>query len=140
MQLHRLVIIAVAALPLAALAVQPNIEPGEWELNSVTTFPGTPMPEQRESSRECVTADDLARGLLFDVNVEGCEITDKEIHENGMTYSMTCRHDDGFDMTMDAELHFLGDRTEGTMEAQIVTPMGPMQMQMRLAGQRVGDC
>jgi hypothetical protein len=140
MKLRNLVLAAATILPLAAFAVEPNIQPGEWELNSVTTFPGTPMPEQRESSRECVTADDVARGFAFEVDVEGCEITDQEMRADGMTYSMTCRGEEGFDMIMDAEMRFMGDRTEGTMEAQMLTPMGPMQMQMRLEGHRVGDC
>lgn len=140
MKFRKLAIAAAAVFPFAVFATEPNIQPGEWELNSVTTFPGTPMPEQRESSRECVTAEDLARGLAFDVDVEGCEITDQELRANGMTYSMSCRGEEGFDMTMDAEMHFLGDRTEGTMDAHMLTPMGPMQMQMRLEGHRIGDC
>ncbi len=140
MKLRSLVLAAAALLPLNALAVEPNIQPGEWELNSVTTFPGTPMPEQRESSRECVTAEDLADGLAFDVDVEGCEITDMDMREDGMTYSMSCQDDEGFEMTMDAELLFMGDRTEGTMEARMLTPMGPMEMLMELDGRRIGDC
>lgn len=140
MKLRSLVLAAAALLPLNALAVEPNIQPGEWELNSVTTFPGTPMPEQRESSRECVTTEDLADGLAFDVDVEGCEITDMDMRDDGMTYSMSCQDDEGFEMTMDAELLFMGDRTEGTMEARMLTPMGPMEMFMELDGRRIGDC
>ncbi|TVP86555.1 MAG: DUF3617 family protein [Thioalkalivibrio sp.] len=136
----RSLVLAAAILPLSALAVEPNIQPGEWELNSVTTFPGTPMPEQRETSRECVTAEDVADGLAFDMDVEGCEITDMDLREEGMTYSMSCQDDEGFEMTMDAELLFMGDRTEGTMEANMLTPMGPMEMQMELDGRRIGDC
>lgn len=140
MKLRRLALAAATILPLTALAVEPNIQPGEWELNSMTTFPGTPMPEQTESSRECVTEEDIAEGLAFDVDVEGCEITDMDLRDDGMTYSMSCQDDEGFEMTMDAELHFLGDRTEGTMEAQMRTPMGPMEMRMELDGRRIGDC
>ncbi|MFO8153122.1 DUF3617 domain-containing protein [Thioalkalivibrio sp.] len=140
MKLRSLAIAAAAVLPLSALAVEPNIQPGEWELNSVTTFPGTPMPEQTESSRECVTAEDLAEGLAFDVDVEGCEITDMDLREGGMNYSMSCQDDEGFEMTMDAELLFMGDQTEGTMQAQMLTPMGPMEMHMELDGRRIGDC
>lgn len=140
MKLRSLAIAAAVVLPLSALAVEPNIQPGEWELNSVTTFPGTPMPEQTESSRECVTAEDLAEGLAFDVDVEGCEITDMDLREEGMSYSMSCQDDEGFEMTMDAELRFMGDRTDGTMEANMLTPMGPMAMQMELEGRRIGDC
>ena len=140
MKLRSLAIAAAVLLPLSALAVEPNIQPGEWELNSVTTFPGTPMPEQTESSRECVTAEDLAEGLAFDVDVEGCEITDMDLREEGMSYSMSCQDDEGFEMTMDAELRFMGDRTDGTMEANMLTPVGPMEMQMELEGRRIGDC
>lgn len=140
MKFRKIAIVAAAALPLTAFAVQPNIQPGEWELNSVTTFPGTPMPEQRESSRECVTAEDLAQGLVFDVDVEGCQITDKDIRADGMSYSMTCQDQGDFEMTMDASMRFQGDRTDGSMEAQMLTPMGPMQMRVRIEGHRIGDC
>jgi hypothetical protein len=141
MSLRSLVIATLVAIPLTAIANEPNVQPGEWEMTSITTFPGTPMPEQRDSSRECVTSEDL-EGLIFEVDLEeeSCEITDKEISADRMTYSMTCQHEDGMDMTMDAEIRFLGDRTEGTMDARMTTPMGPMHMRMELEGRRIGDC
>ncbi len=141
MPLRTLVIATLFAIPLTAIATEPNIQPGEWEMSSVTTFPGTPMPEQRDSSRECVTSEDL-EGLVFDLDLEeeSCEITDKVINADHMTYSMTCQHEDGMDMIMDAEMRFLGDRTEGTMDARMTTPMGPMQMRIQLEGRRIGDC
>ncbi|TVP82330.1 DUF3617 family protein [Thioalkalivibrio sp.] len=141
MPLRSFVIATLVAIPLTAIATEPNIQPGEWEMSSITTFPGTPMPEQRDSSRECVTSEDLD-GLVFDLDLEeeSCEITDKVISADHMSYSMTCQHEDGMDMIMDAEMRFLGDRTEGTMDARMTTPMGPMQMRIELEGRRIGDC
>ncbi|MFO8004616.1 DUF3617 domain-containing protein [Thioalkalivibrio sp.] len=141
MPLRSLVIAAFLAISVTATAAEPNIQPGEWEMTSIATFPGTPMPEQRDSSRECVTSEDL-EGLVFDLDLqeEACELTHMDITAERMTYSMTCQHDDGMAMTMDAEMHFLGDRTEGVMDAQMTTPMGPMQMRIELEGQRLGDC
>ncbi len=140
MPVRKFAIAALLAIPVAALAVQPNIQPGEWEMSTITSFPGTPMPEQRESTRECVTSEDVQQGLAFEVDVEECELTDMDVRDDGMTYTMTCQHEDGMDMVMNAEMQFLGDRVEGTMDAQMVTPMGPMEMSVHLKGQRVGDC
>ncbi len=140
MPLRRLAIAALLALPLAALATEPNIQPGEWELTSTTRFIGTPMPEQKQSTTECLTREDLADGLVFDVDVEDCQITDKDMRRDGMSYSMTCAQEDGFDMVMNAEMQFLGNRTQGTVAAEMNTPMGAMKMEVLLEGTRIGDC
>ncbi len=140
MRVRKFAIAALLAMPMAALAVQPDIQPGEWEMSTITSFPGTPMPEQRESARECVTQEDVQEGLAFDVDAEECELTNMDVRDDGMTYTMTCQHEEGMDMVMSAEMQFLGDRVQGTMDAQMRTPMGPMEMNVRLEGHRVGDC
>ncbi|WP_006748900.1 DUF3617 domain-containing protein [Thioalkalivibrio paradoxus] len=140
MPYRSLLAVALFALPLAVSATQPNLQPGDWEMVTTTTFANGMMPEQRETSRECVTAEDLSDGQLFDVDVEECEITSQDVRADGMNYTMSCQHEDGMDMTMDAEMHFLGDRAEGTMSARMNTPMGPMQMEIVLEGRRLGDC
>ena len=140
MSFRSFAIAALFVVPLTALAAEPNLQPGEWEFTATTTFPGTPMPEQKETTRECVTAEDLKDGLTFEVDVEECDVTEMDIREDGMNYSMTCHHEDGMDMVMDAEMRFLGDRVEGTMDARMTTPMGPMHMRIELEGRRIGDC
>jgi hypothetical protein len=138
MPLRSLALATLLALPLAAVAAEPNIQPGEWEMTTTTTFPGTPMPAQRQSSRQCLTPEDLSG--LFEVDVEECEMTEMDMRSDGMTYVMTCAQEEGFAMTMHAEMRFLGDRSEGSMTAEMNTPMGPMQMEMLLEGTRIGDC
>jgi hypothetical protein len=140
MSFRSLAIAALCFVPLTALAAEPNLQPGEWEFTATTTFPGTPMPEQKETTLECVTAEELKDGLTFEVDVEDCDVTEMDIREDGMNYAMTCQHEEGMVMVMDAEMRFLGDRTEGTMNANMTTPMGPMQMHIQMDGRRIGDC
>ena len=139
MSLRHLVAATALGLSFAAAADQPNVQPGQWEFTSTTSFTGMPMPEQTLSSSECVTAEDIAEGFAFDVDVENCEIQNMDKRPDGMNYTMVCRQE-GMEMTMEAELKFMGDRTEGTMDAQTMTPMGPMNMRTVLEGRRVGDC
>jgi hypothetical protein len=139
MSLRHLVAVTVLGLSFAAAADQPNVQPGQWEFTSTTSFTGMPMPEQTLSSSECVTAEDISEGFAFDVDVENCEIQNMDKRPDGMNYTMVCRQE-GMEMVMEAELRFMGDRTEGTMDARTMTPMGPMNMRTVLEGRRVGDC
>jgi hypothetical protein len=123
----------------AAFADQPNVQPGQWEFTSTTSFIGMPMPEQTLTSSECVTAEDISEGFAFDVDVENCVMEKMDKRPDGMNYTMVCR-EDGVEMVMEAELRFMGDRTEGTMNARTMTPMGPMNMRTVLEGRRIGDC
>src|SRR5699024_3837746 len=97
----------VAALALglatAAVAEAPNIEPGLWKSENNMTFSGDiPIPDQNQTSEECVTEEDIAEGEAFLDDVDECEITHKDLRRDGMDYSMVCTLPDGSQMTMDA--------------------------------------
>lgn len=123
-----------------ALAQTPNIQAGEWEMTSTTSFPGTPMPEQSETVLECLTEEEIQEGLAMDMDIEGCEMQSQDIRRDGMDYTLFCEQVDGMQMQMNASFRFMGDRTEGRIDAQMETPMGPMEMQVEMSGHRVGDC
>jgi hypothetical protein len=134
-------ILAALALCLAlpALAAQPNILPGQWEYTNVTRFENMPIPEQTHTGTECVTRSDIESGEAFVDDAENCEVTNKDLRASGMTYSMVCR-EQGVEVHMDADIRFMGDRAEGTMDARMDGPMGPMRMHIELSGRRIGDC
>ena len=134
-----LVMAALIALSPVAFADQPDILPGEWEFTSTTSFPGTPMPPQTLTQSECVTAEDIETGFAFDLDIEDCEVTEMDKRRDGMNYTLTCRQQ-GMEMTMVGEIRFMGDRTEGSMDASTMTPIGPMNMRTELEGRRIGDC
>ncbi|WP_376692820.1 DUF3617 domain-containing protein [Wenzhouxiangella sp. EGI_FJ10409] len=134
---------AALALGLATVAVAetPNIEPGLWKYENSMTFSGdVPIPDQNQTSEECVTAEDIAEGDAFLDDVDECEITHKDLRRDGMNYSMLCTQPDGTEMTMDAEMAFAGTTANGTIDGTMETPMGAMQMTITVTGERIGDC
>jgi len=134
---------ATLALGLATIAVAetPNIEPGLWKYENSMSFSGdVPIPDQNQTSEECVTAEDIAEGDAFLDDVDECEITHKDLRRDGMSYSMLCTQPDGTEMTMDAEMAFAGTTANGTIEGTMETPMGAMQMTINVSGERIGDC
>src|SRR5690625_7967502 len=86
---------AVMILTAAAVAVAdetPNINPGLWKHDTTMTFMGDfPIPDQKQSEEQCVTAEEIAKGgnFLDDVGEE-CAISRQEIHRDGMILAMTC--------------------------------------------------
>ena len=141
MPYRTLMIITLFGLPLAGLAETPNIEPGQWEyVNETKIESDFPIPDQTHTSTDCVTLEDIERGDAFLEDVEDCEMTRQDMRRDGMEYSMVCRDDDGSEITMNAEMSFMGDRVNGTMRAEVHTPMGPMLMTVDINGRRIGDC
>lgn len=136
-------IAAALALGLAtvAFAETPNVEPGLWQYENTMTFSGdVPIPDQNQTSEECVTAEDIAEGDAFLEDVDECEVTHKDVRRDGMDYSMICTQPDGTRMTMNAEMQFAGDSASGTINGDMETPMGAMQMTITVNGKRIGDC
>lgn len=131
----------LAVLPLAAQAETPNIQPGQWEYTHTTVMEGAhDMPEQVETNTECVTAEDLERGKDLIEAPQDCTLDHVDMTADGMEYTMSCAGPDGTSVSMDAEMRFHGDRTEGEMHSRIETPMGPMDVQVDVQGKRIGDC
>lgn len=135
----RIIVAACLAAPLAVLATQPDLQPGRWEYTSVTRFEGMPMPEQMHTQSECLTQEDIDRGGALLTETEGCEVSDLDMRRSGVTYSMVCTQQ-GLAIHMDGDIRFRGDRADGTMNAQMEGPTGPMRMHIRLEGRRIGDC
>ncbi|MDZ7789120.1 MAG: DUF3617 family protein [Xanthomonadales bacterium] len=134
---------AALALGLATVAIAetPNIEPGLWKYENSMTFSGdVPIPDQNQTSEECVTTEDIAEGDAFLDDVDECDITHKDVRSDGMDYSMVCTQPDGTEMTMDAKMTFAGTTANGTIEGNMETPMGAMQMTITISGERIGDC
>lgn len=137
------IIIAVVAigLPLAVVAVEPNIQPGEWEYRNTMSFDAdTGIPDQTHEHRSCITVDDLREGDAFLEDTGDCTVSNMDMSSSGMTYTMECSGADGVEMTMNADMRFMGDRAQGTMYSEMSSGMGVMTMQIDIEGRRVGDC
>lgn len=141
MILRTSVTVLALGLATAAVAETPNIEPGLWEYNNSISFSGdVPIPDQEQTSEECVTPDDIAEGDAFLEDVDECEITSKDLRSDGMDYSMVCTQPDGTEMTMDAQMAFEGESASGNIDGTMETPMGQMEMTITMNGRRIGDC
>lgn len=131
----------ILGLAAPAVAETPNIEPGLWEYRNKMTFSGdVPIPEQEQTTEECVTLEDIEQGDAFLDDVEECEITRKDVRSDGMDYAMVCEQPDGSQMTMEAVMQFNGTSVSGTITGAMEMPMGKMNMNIDMTGERIGDC
>ncbi len=129
------------ALPLTALAETPNIVPGEWEFTSTTSVQGDmPVPDQTETSRECIAQGDLDDpDFQMIEEEEGCELLEHNVDADGMDYRMVCEAEGG-EANIDGRMDFLGETTEGRVDVTVQSQMGEMQMNTQMEGRRIGDC
>ncbi len=142
MKYHLLILLTALALPALAAAEEPNIEPGLWEYENKMTYEGDmPIPDRTETNQECVTLEDIQDGAAFfdDEDMEGCEMTHSDVRSDGMDYTMECT-DEGVQITMEAKMEFMGDRSSGLITGDMDTPMGPVAMRIDMEGRRIGDC
>ncbi|WP_018870090.1 MULTISPECIES: DUF3617 family protein [unclassified Thioalkalivibrio] len=139
--LRFLIPLALLALPVAAQAETPNLEPGEWEYTHTTTIEGMPqMQDQVEVTRECVTQEDIEKGEDVIEVPEECTLDHVDVRSDGADFAMTCTDPQGGRATMEGEMRFMGTRSEGTMTTDVDSPMGPMTIIMEIEGERIGDC
>lgn len=141
--------ISVAAALIASLAAgtawaqTANLEPGEWRMQNRMSFEGAPgMPEQNTESTECVTREQIDRGLegMLEDPEGNCEVTNLERSASSMSYTMSCAVGGGEEMTMDGEMEFMGDRMQGSYSGAMSAGGQEMRMRMEITGERVGDC
>jgi hypothetical protein len=136
----RILLTAVVALPLAAAAEAPNLQPGQWEFTNTTKMEGKlPIPPQKHSHQECITEEDLQRGDAFQPDEENCRVDELESGRAGMRYTMTCT-EEGTEVSMKAEMRYLGDRMEGVIIGDMDSPVGPMRTHTTVEGRRLGAC
>ncbi|MDI5921140.1 DUF3617 domain-containing protein [Halomonas sp. LR5S13] len=129
------------ALPLAAIAESPNIEPGQWEFTSNTSVQGDlPIPDQTETHQECIAQGDIDdEEFSFIQEEEGCELLEHEVTVDGLDYRMVCRAEDG-EADIIGRMDFLGERVEGNVDILVDSPVGEMKMTTTMEGRRIGDC
>lgn len=118
-----------------------NLEPGQWEFASHTTVEGDmQIPDQNDTQQQCLTQEEIDEASIIMVDErDECELVEMDSRADGMTYRMECQGE-GADATISGEMHFSGDRAEGTMLVESMTPAGELVMNTRIEGRRVGDC
>ncbi|WP_280547630.1 MULTISPECIES: DUF3617 family protein [unclassified Halomonas] len=129
------------ALPLAAVAESPNIEPGQWEFTSTTSVRGDlPIPDQTETHQECIAQGDIDdEEFSFIEEEEGCELLAHQVTVDGLDYRMVCRAEGG-EANIVGRMDFLGERVEGNVDILVDSPAGEINMTTSMEGRRIGDC
>lgn len=125
-----------------AQAEAPNIQPGLWEYETrMTVEAAFPIPEQTDTTTECVSEDDVSKAdsFLDGLDLDQCDITRQEMRADGANYEMTCSQE-GITVDMTMEMKFFGDRSEGVVTTEADSPMGPMKSTIVMTGRRLGDC
>ncbi|MBW6392300.1 MAG: DUF3617 domain-containing protein [Halomonas sp.] len=132
---------AALVLPLTAMAESPNIVPGQWQFTSTTSVKGdVPIPDQTDSHQECIAQGDIDDADFQFLEVEeGCELLEHNVSADGVDYKMICRAEGG-EANIDGRMDFLGERVEGSVNIDTESPVGQMQLQTTIEGERLGDC
>ena len=100
-----------------------NIKPGLWETKSIVTTPFA-GGAQEHVSQECITNDSITPEQLMQ-NAKNCEILDKEIESNSMSWTVRCTN---------ADIEMLG---QGSIQTTKTTLNGLMNITASVNGQEV---
>ncbi|GEK52629.1 hypothetical protein HVE01_33500 [Vreelandella venusta] len=139
--IRHMAVAAFLAFPMVAQAETPNVTPGEWEFVSVTSMSGDmQIPDQTQTERQCITQEELDSAEFgFIEEEEGCELLSQDMNADGLSYSMICRADGG-EATIDGEMRFMGEQIEGNVDIFTQSPMGELNMNTVIEGERIGNC
>lgn len=137
-QLLPLITLILAAQPI--LAETPNLQPGLWAYDTVSTIEGPlNLPPQNTSNQECLTQEDLNKGVDMLNIPEQCQLTQTDIAHDRADFAATCMMG-GMSSIYKGHTLFKGDHLDGMMRSETDTPLGKMIMNMTFKAKRVGGC
>jgi len=129
------------------------LQPGQYR-TTVTIMsmdmPGMPagMAEKMRArpnvSEDCVTSDDVAeltrKSLVNEDSGQHCTENSITSANGRIDGTATCNNGDGGSYTMQMHGTYGSNRVEMNMTMSGQTPMGPMQQQMHMVTERIGEC
>ena len=134
-----------ATLALSVVAVAQEFRrDGNWQVTAQMSMPDMPqMPQMPpQTLTQCITKEEAAdpqkaippsgRGAASD-----CKVSDYKVDGNKVTFTATCPSQSA---TMNAEIVYGQDKYDGTMKMTMARGGQTMNMQMKYAGKRLGDC
>lgn len=122
------------------MAETPNLQPGLWAYDTVSTIEGPlNLPPQNTSNQECLTQDDLNKGVDMLNIPEQCQLTQTDISHERADFAATCMMA-GMSSVYKGHTLFNGDQLNGMMRSETDTPLGKMIMNMTFKAKRVGGC
>lgn len=121
---------------LAAQEQSVNLNPGLWEITTVTEMVGMPGAGPPPMTfTQCITAENLVPQSEGETEV--CQVSDVAVEGNTVSWKIVCSGQGG-GMEGTGTITYNGDTMEGTME--MVMPQVNMQIKNTLTGKRVGEC
>ncbi len=133
--------LVLACVPGVAMAVQPNMDPGQWEYTTKTRIAGSvSIPERTSTHTRCVSEDEVDDADAFMEDVEDCEVERREVTADKAGFTLVCPGEQGAGMRMTMDMRLLGDRVEGESVTTLSMSGESMEMRSRVEGRRVGDC
>jgi hypothetical protein len=113
-----------------------KITPGMWETTMVSTNSMTGTTTQTTSN--CMADEEFDPKTMVE-EAEGCEITDKNLDGNTLTFTMACNMQ-GADAIMKGVYSVNGDQGEGSMNMEMSFGGQTMTMENAFTAKRIGDC
>ena len=129
--------LATAAFAAPALAQQPNLEEGNWEVTTKMEIPGMPFQMPAQKHNQCITKKEFVPDQS-DKNRD-CKVTDQKVTGNTVSWKMSCKGKDG---TTEGEgkITYAGKSYDGMMMANMTQKGETMNMKMNFAGKHTGPC
>jgi hypothetical protein len=120
----------------------PDVRYGMWETTTVTSMRSDVMnlPENTNTTRDCVTEEDVREGRAFLQDQEECDILEQDITSNSMDMTMVCSQPETGEIKMTVSMKYSGDTATGSMKGEMDSPMGKMFMDIKMDSRRTGDC
>lgn len=128
-----------AAFASPALAQQPNLTEGNWEITTRMEMPGMPFQMPPQKHNQCITKKDFVPDQSS--KNRDCKVSDQKVTGNTVSWKMYCKDKDG---TTEGEgkITYAGSSYDGMMMAKVTPPKGgeSMTMKMNFTGKHTGPC
>ncbi|MFA7240916.1 MAG: DUF3617 family protein [Sulfuricellaceae bacterium] len=73
-----------------AAEAEPGLEAGQWEVLTRPEFPNTPFPPRPKTDQFCLTASDIAAGLIPLRTAPGCKVVGGVYKGRQLEFNITC--------------------------------------------------
>jgi hypothetical protein len=149
MSVRKAVPVAALLVLTAAVFAQTARRDGKWEVTTQVEMPGMPagrgMPGMSNTVTQCITkeqADDPQKFAAQPPSRGGqqsdCKVSDYKVVGNKVTYSMKCTTPQ--EMTATGEMVYGENKYDGVVKMTMSRGGQTMDMTMKMAGKRLGDC
>jgi len=139
-------LMAVAVLTMTGLAVagEPNMNPGKWEITTKIEMPGMPMKMPAMTTTQCLDKGDYIMKEPPNPTMPSgmknpCKVTKSEVKGDTVIWDMVCEGQ--AKTTYHGEITYHGDTMEGIIKISSSSNGGGQPpVTIKLKGKRVGPC